>query len=27
VFSITKESGSGSRDYPVFLMTLRRADA
>jgi len=27
VFSIAKESGSGSRDYPVFLMTVRRADA
>ena len=27
VFSITKESESGSRDYPVFLMTVRRTDA
>ena len=26
VFSITKESESGSRDYPVFLMTAQRAD-
>ena len=27
VFSITKEHASGTRDYPVFLMTARRADA
>jgi 2-polyprenyl-3-methyl-5-hydroxy-6-metoxy-1,4-benzoquinol methylase len=27
VFSITKESESGTRDYPVFLMTARRAGA
>ena len=27
VFSIAKEHGTGTRDYPVFLMTARRADA
>ncbi len=27
VFSITKENESGTRDYPVFLMTARRAGA
>jgi ubiquinone/menaquinone biosynthesis C-methylase UbiE len=27
VFSIAKEHASGTRDYPVFLMTARRADA
>jgi 2-polyprenyl-3-methyl-5-hydroxy-6-metoxy-1,4-benzoquinol methylase len=27
VFSIAKERESGTRDYPVFLMTARRADA
>jgi ubiquinone/menaquinone biosynthesis C-methylase UbiE len=27
VFSITKERESGTRDYPVFLMTARRAGA
>ncbi|MBW8329395.1 MAG: methyltransferase domain-containing protein [Thiobacillus sp.] len=27
VFSITKERESGSRDYPVFLMTARRVGA
>jgi 2-polyprenyl-3-methyl-5-hydroxy-6-metoxy-1,4-benzoquinol methylase len=27
VFSIAKEHESGTRDYPVFLMTARRADA
>ena len=27
VFSITKEHESGTRDYPVFLMTARRAGA
>ena len=27
VFSIAKEGGSGMRDYPVFLMTARRAGA
>ena len=27
VFSISKESASGTRDYPVFLMTARRADS
>ncbi|MBZ0072852.1 MAG: class I SAM-dependent methyltransferase [Gammaproteobacteria bacterium] len=27
LFSITKEHESGTRDYPVFLMTARRADA
>jgi 2-polyprenyl-3-methyl-5-hydroxy-6-metoxy-1,4-benzoquinol methylase len=26
VFSIAKEHASGTRDYPVFLMTARRAD-
>ena len=27
VFSIAKERGTGTRDYPVFLMTARRAGA
>ena len=27
VFSIAKEHGTGTRDYPVFLMTARRAGA
>jgi ubiquinone/menaquinone biosynthesis C-methylase UbiE len=27
VFSIAKENGNGTRDYPVFLMTARRAGA
>ena len=27
VFSITKENERGSRDYPVFLMTVQRTDA
>jgi 2-polyprenyl-3-methyl-5-hydroxy-6-metoxy-1,4-benzoquinol methylase len=27
VFGITKERESGTRDYPVFLMTARRAGA
>jgi hypothetical protein len=27
VFSIAKEHASGTRDYPVFLMTARRAGA
>jgi len=27
VFSIAKERESGTRDYPVFLMTARRAGA
>jgi len=27
VFSITKEQATGPRDYPVFLMTARRASA
>jgi len=25
VFSITKENAGAARDYPVFLMTARRA--
>jgi 2-polyprenyl-3-methyl-5-hydroxy-6-metoxy-1,4-benzoquinol methylase len=27
VFSIAKENANGTRDYPVFLMTARRAGA
>ena len=27
VFNISKEQGSGPRDYPVFLLTARRAEA
>ena len=27
VFSIIKENEAGARDYPVFLMTARRAGA